>query len=680
MTGEAVHRALAGWAARFEWVRTAPRALRTVPSVLRLVWDAHRAYSVALVALVLAQGLQPVAALWITKLVIDAAVRAMGPDTAPTGMVAAAREVLGLVALAGLLTLAHRLVEPAATLVQTQLGDSLAREIQHRVLAKTNSLADISRFEDPSFYDSLQRAAGTETTYRPMGALLNMAAMLRLVVQLTALAAVVAAFGPMLVLVLLATAAPTFVLQLRGQVQAYAVTDSSVPEIRRMRYFGELIAGRDAAKELRLFDLAGFFFSRFLDAWAAFHRRFSELRLRHCRWSASISALTSLGNAGVYAYFVLLALARRVTLGDLALYTQAVGQFQSTLGELLRRGSDLYGALLYIGRIFEFLDAPPAMRVLPAGEARVVPLPLRRGVELRDVTFVYPGTDRPVLDRLNLRIAPGESIALVGENGAGKTTIVKLLTRLYDPTEGQVLVDGTDLRDLDLEQWRSRVAVIFQDFAQYHLPARMNIGLGDLARLDDLRAVEAAAARGGAAAVIQKLEDGYDTVLGRWLSATDSPVRSNVVVREGAELSSGEWQKIALSRAFMRVGGPYPPGGGAAPAGAQLLILDEPTAALDPQSEYDVYVRFHELTRGRSTLLISHRFSTVKMADRIVVLEHGRIVEEGSHDELAARGGTYADMYEKQAARYRQPHTRRPALDHPADGRMTGRAPRRRDT
>jgi ATP-binding cassette subfamily B protein len=269
------------------------------------------------------------------------------------------------------------------------------------------------------------------------------------------------------------------------------------------------------------------------------------------------------------------------------------------------------------------------------------PARLRAGIEFRNVGFRYPGTERDVLRELSLTVAPGECVALVGENGAGKTTIVKLITRLYDPTAGQVLVDGVDLRDHDLDDWRRQSGAIFQDFSRFHFTARENVGLGDVRRLDDLQAIAAAAGRGGAAPVIEKLPDGYDTVLSLWLFNAGSSK-----VNEGAELSGGEWQKVALSRGFMRSDdGAY--------TGAQLLILDEPTASLDTQSEYDVYLRFHELTKGKATLLISHRFSTVRMADRIVVLEDGRIKEQGTHAELVALGGTYADLYEKQASRYR---------------------------
>jgi len=507
-----------------------------------------------------------------------------------------------------------------------------------------NSLADISYFENPEFYDKLQRAHNV-SVYRPLNVMHGVVQIFRSLVQLVSMVTVLLVFQPMLVLVAVAMAVPSLVQQLKSQVQMWEITSWSVPEVRRMRYFAELISGKDSAKEVRLYGLGNYFLDRFQREFDAFHSRFRALRQRHCRWEMGTALVGELGSSAMFFWLVLQALARRVTLGDLSLYSQAVWQTNGLIGGLVRQLSSLYAEILFVGQLFEFLETPPAMLTAPAESAHRAPQPLQEGIALRDVTFRYPGSDRPVLEKLNLSIAPGESVALVGENGAGKTTIVKLLTRLYDPDEGQILVDGVDLKDHDLDDWRRQTAAIFQDFCKYHLSARENIGLGDLRRLNEQSAILHAAARGGAGSVVEKLPDGYETILGRWLFHSNSDR-----VDEGSELSGGEWQKVALSRGFMRSdGAPGPDGHG----GAQLLMLDEPTAALDTQSEYDVYLRFSELTRGKATLLISHRFSTVKMADRIVVLEHGRIIEEGTHTELVSLGGVYADLYEKQASRYR---------------------------
>jgi ATP-binding cassette, subfamily B, bacterial len=676
-------------------VAHAAATLRGVPRVLRLVWEAHPGYTAALGTLNVLQGLQPVAQAWLTKLVIDAVgagISGAPPPEAPwvetlspwalamgLGGVPLAPYALGLLIVWGLLTLASNALDPTSTLVQMQLGDRLAREMQTRIMVKANSFADVSYFENPSYYDSLQRAVN-DANHRPINVLAGVVSMFRTSVHLVGMLGVLLAHQPVLVALAFLLALPNLVAQFRSKLEVWAITSFSVPEIRKMSYFGELLTNPNPAKEVRLFGLERFFLDRFEREFRAFHERFRTARLRHCRWEVSVSLLTSLGNVAVYAYVLWQALARRITLGDFSLLSQAVWQVHDQVAQLVRQISNLYGDILFVGQLFTFLDAPVVMEVPAAVDAKRAPERLRTGMELRDVTFCYPGTERPVLDGLNLTIRPGECVAVVGENGAGKTTLVKLLTRLYDPTGGAILVDGVDLREMDLEGWRRRSAAIFQDFSKYHLPAKQNIGLGNLPLMEDSVAVEEAARRGGAMPLVERLPEKWDTVLGRWI--TDG-------FREGAELSGGEWQKVALSRAFMRNGGNgdgtvSAPENGAemdlgdgkqlrdgdhggaqlspsAPpsafrsrdAGAQLLILDEPTAALDTQSEYDVYLRFSELTKGKATLLISHRFSTVKMADRIVVIEDGRIVEEGSHAALMARGGAYADMYEKQASRYR---------------------------
>ncbi|MDQ3699970.1 MAG: ABC transporter ATP-binding protein/permease [Chloroflexota bacterium] len=681
-----------GVRARMARAGAALGTLSGLPRIFRLVWSAHPTLSIALAALNVVQGLVPVAQAWLTKMVIDLIGAAAG------GRAVAPAEVLWIAALFAAVAVAATAFEPTSTFVQVQLGDYLKKEIQTRILVKANSLADISYFEDPTFYDRLRRAQG-DSGYRPLNVLHGAVQIFRSLVHLGSMLAVLVAFQPVLAVVAVLLALPSLVQQLKSQVQFWEISNVSVPEVRRMRYFAEQITGKDSAAELRLYNLGGFFLDRFQREFDAFHTRMRALRRRQARWEAVTGTLAELGSSAMYAWLVLQALARRLTLGDMSLYAQAVWQANGQIGGLVRQLSGMYADILFVGQLFEFLETPAVMPVTPPGEGRLAPRPLGAGIELRNVTFRYPGTERAVLQDLSLRIAPGESVALVGENGAGKTTIVKLLTRLYDPTEGAILIDGTDLREHDLDDWRRQTAAIFQDFTRYHLSARENVGLGDVARVAEGGAIAAAAARGGAAGVIEQLPAGYDTVLGLWLFNAN-----NTKIEEGAEISGGEWQKVALSRGFMRSdddsagvassehasvrddasgeasaerydddpgadhapGEVVHPGAVAAPradvhpgegastgGGAQLLILDEPTASLDTQSEYDVYLRFHALTKGKATLLISHRFSTVRMADRIVVLEDGRIAEQGSHQELLRRGGTYADLYEKQASRYR---------------------------
>ena len=612
------------------------RALSGLPRTFQLVWDAHPALSIAMALLNAVQALVPVSLAWLTKLVIDLA------GVAVAGGSVTAEEVWRLAIVGAVISLIATAIDPTTTYVQIQLGDYLKKEIQLRILAKANSLADVSYFEDPVFYDRLRRAQG-DSVNRPFNVMNGSVQIFRALVHLVSMLAVLLVFQPGLVLVAVALAIPGLVQQFRSQVEHWEITNASIPEVRRMRYFAGLITGKGAAGELRLYDLGAYFLRRFEHELATFHARMRTMRRRQMGWEASTSALAELGSSAMYAWLVFQTLARRITLGDWSLLSQAVWQANTQIRELARLTSGMHADLLFVGQLFEFLETPPAMQVPSAGEGTLTPRPLQAGIEFRDVTFRYPGNERAVLEGLSLRVLPGESVALVGENGAGKTTIVKLMTRLYDPTEGQILIDGVDLREMDLPDWRGQSAAIFQDYTRYHLTARENVGLGDVTRIRDLASVASAAGRGGAAGVVEKLPEGYETVLGLWLFNAN-----NKKIEEGTELSGGEWQKVALSRGFMRSDDDA-----AGSSGAQLLVLDEPTASLDTQSEYDVYRRFHELTRGKATLLISHRFSTVRMADRIVVLDEGRIKELGSHAELMQLGGTYADLYEKQAARYR---------------------------
>ena len=636
-----------------ERVRSLAGTLRGVPRTLALVWAANPVLTIALTALNLAQGLQPVAHAWLSKLVVDAIgagfsgspppdapwLEAFAPIAAALGFgdVPLAPYALGLLLFWGALTLASSMMDPTISVIQMQLGDRLTREMQTRIIVKANSFADVSYFENPSYYDALQRAVN-DANHRPINVLAGIVSMFRSAVHLVGMLGVLLAFQPALVLAAFALAVPNLLAQFRSHVEIWAIQNFSVPEVRKMTYFVELLTSPNPAKEVRLYGLERHFRGRFEREFNAFRSRLHEARLRHCRWEVGVSAATAGGNAAILGYLLSRVLGRHISLGDFSLLAQATWQVHEQVAQLVRQISYLYGEVLFVGQLFIFLDAPVVMALPEPERAQPAPAKLERGIELRDVTFKYPGTERAVLDGLSLSIAPGESVAIVGENGAGKTTLVKLLTRLYDPTEGQILIDGVDLREIDLDGWRRRSGAIFQDFSRFHLPARQNVGIGNLAHLDNMEMVSAAAERGGAMPLVERLPEGWDTVLGRWISDSGT---------EGAELSGGEWQKVALSRAFMRHSDDLNN------TAAHLLILDEPTASLDTQSEYDVYLRFNDLTAGKATLLISHRFSTVKMADRIVVIEDGRIVEQGTHAELIALNGTYADLYEKQASRYR---------------------------
>ena len=623
-------------------LRAALGAFGATPRVLALVWRAQRGYAAALLGLSLLQGLHPLAEVWLAKQIVDGLATArLGPgdpwDSAPT--------LMGVVALRAGLAVLNAASQAPSRFVWQQLGDCLTRDVNRLILVKANSLRDIALFENPRFHDQLLKAQHEAGT-RPINMLRALTSALRTVLTLCSMLAVLGALGPGLVLVVVGATLPHVVVLFRQGGQQWQINDAMFPEVRKMGYLRRILTSQREAKEIRLFGLGDHFLSEYLRSFAEFHRRYATLRWQHWRWNTAFALLSGLGAAASYGYVVWLAALGAISVGGLVLYAGALAHVRSSLSDVLWQVGAFYRDALFSRNLFSFLDLAPTMEDVSPSARRPPAAQLTDGVELRNVGFAYPGVERAVLRDVSITIRPGQTVALVGENGAGKTTLVKLITRLYDPTSGQVLVDRVDLRQLDLDAWRRRIAVVFQDSAHYSLTARENIGVGNLALAHDEGAVRRAAALARADTVVERLPAGYDTVLGAGFAA----------VGRGAELSGGEWQKVALARAFMRVVSSASADGASgddgAGDGAQLLILDEPTAALDARAEHELYQRFRELTRGRATLLISHRFSTVRMADHIAVLEDGRITEQGSHDDLIARSGTYARLYAMQAERY----------------------------
>ncbi|HEX2033464.1 MAG TPA: ABC transporter ATP-binding protein [Chloroflexota bacterium] len=604
------------------------------PRLLDLVWRAHRGYALSATLLHAAQGVSPIVHAWLAKLVVDAIA---GAVTGPGDPWAAAPHVLALVAARSAYGLLDTASRAPAQLVWQQLSDYLTRDVQERILHKTNRLRDISYFESARYYDVLRKAQH-EAAFRPINLVSNLLTVLRALLALTLSGATLLALQPWLPLLLAASSLPHLIVQHRMRLETAALANSSIPEVRWMGYMQQVLTDKAEAKEVRLFGLGRYFLHEFQTAFDSYHARYSAQRFRHWRRQTALALLGTAAGAFGYSYVVVMAVWGRISVGDVILYTVALTAVQGAIEELVTYSTATYGANLFARNLFEFLDLPAALPEKRGPQARPVPRPLTSGVELRTVGFAYPGSARPVLREVSFAIRPGQTVALVGENGAGKSTLVKLLARLYDPTAGEILVDGLDLRELDLAAWRRQIGVTFQDFVRYSLVARENIGLGDVAEIEDLPAVQAAAVRGGAHEVVARLPNGYETMLGR---------RFKSIGNDGVDLSGGEWQKVALSRTFMRA--PSPAGA----EGAQLLILDEPTAALDARAEHELFERFRTLTRGKATLLISHRLSTVKLADAIVVLQGGRITEQGSHETLMARGGYYARLYAMQAERYR---------------------------
>jgi ATP-binding cassette subfamily B protein len=591
------------------------RALNNVPPLFRMVWESAPKAVVASLFLRLIISLTPVAMLAVTRVIIDSIYSLTSRHAVlPHFFWWLVVLEFGLATLAAILA---RLID----FCDTVLADKFTRHISTRIMEHASRL-DLTRFEDPIFSDKMERAR-VQGTDRVM--LIQMTG--RLVqegITTVSLAAGIFLFSPWLLFFLFICVLPAFVGETHFAFLGYSLNFEQTAARRRMEYLRILAGSKESAKELKLFGLGPFLVQRYKSLSDNLHRQTVELAKSKLLFGGLLTALGTLGYYGTYAYVIYEAVTGALTLGQLTFLAGAIAGASANIQTFFSTFSGIADQALFMTDLLDFFAVQPQIVTKPG--ALVAPRPIRSGIEFKNVWFTYPGSRTPVLRGINFRLEPHERIALVGENGQGKTTIAKLLTRLYDPTEGQVLLDGIDLREYDTEDWWNEIGVIFQDFMRYDMTAAENIAVGRIQACDNLVRIQAAAKKSYAENVIRKLPREYDQLLGCRFEG-------------GFELSGGEWQKIALARAHLR--------------DAQLLILDEPTAALDARSEREVYERFTELTRDRTTLLISHRFSAVRMADRIFVLAGGQVAEEGSHDFLVNTGGRYAEMFELQAAGYR---------------------------
>jgi len=605
--------------ARLQELRKNARATASgVPRALKLVWESHRGLTISMAILSILSGVVPTATAWISKLLIDGVVAAVNTG----GRADRVDNVVWLVVIQLGLFAGSSLLQTIRNINQQALQELTANRVQLMLMQHANRL-DLSFFENPKFYDTLQQAQ-REATYRPLAMVEQVFSLGRSLITFLSMIALIVRLGPIVAVVALLAPIPSFIASSRYGWQGFMMSRRQSPDRRRMVYYLDLLTKDTYNKEIKLFGLGAHFIRRWKTIADRFYRENRGLVARRYLMGFAWGSLTTIVTSGTYLYVALQTIAGRLTLGDLTFYTQAVGSVQSSLGSILGSLSDMYENNLYLTNLFDFLDYTPAIQSPP--DARQLVLPLQQGLEFRHVSFTYPGKTEPALQDVSFVIRPDETVALVGQNGAGKTTIVKLLTRLYDPDAGQILLEGYDLREYDLDSLHNAIGVLFQDYVTYFFSAGENIGVGRLAEIENRDLIEHSAAKSGADGVIGRLPLGYDTTLGRWFD-------------EGYQLSGGEWQKIALARGFMR--------------DAELLILDEPTASLDARAEYEIFARMKELTEGKMAVFISHRFSTVRLADRIFVLEHGTLTEAGTHQELLARAGTYADLFNLQAAAYR---------------------------
>ena len=600
-------------------------AMRNLPPFLRQVWQTSPGLTLASLCLRLLRALLPVAMLYVGKLIIDEAVRLAGAGAMPPLGEALASghldTLLELLALELGIAIASDLLGRVVSYADTLLSELFTNATSVRLMEHAAEL-DLEDFEDPELQDKLDRAR--RQTMGRMNLMSQLLGQAQDMVTVISFAAGLVAYAPWLIALLALALVPAFLGESHFNTLGYSLNYSWTPERRQLDYLRQVGASVETAKEVKIFNLHRFLIDRYKLLAGRFYQANRRLARKRALWGTVLAALGTLGYYAAYAYIAWRTIRGDFSIGDLTFLSGSFLRLRQLLEGLLTGFSQVAGQALYLDDLFSFFAIEPEIRSRP--DALPVPRPIRQGFVFENVGFRYPDAGRWAVRHLDFQLRAGEVIALVGENGAGKTTLVKLLARLYDPDEGRILLDGRDLRDYDLDDLRANMGVIFQDFVRYHLTAGENIGVGQVDAMPDTARIRDAARRALADEVIDALPEGYGQLIGRRF-------------KNGVDLSGGQWQKIAIARAYMR--------------DAQVMILDEPTAALDARAEFEVFQRFKELSEQRTAVLISHRFSSVRMADRILVLADGRIEASGTHAELMAQGGRYAELFELQAAGYR---------------------------
>ncbi|HAA58299.1 MAG TPA: ABC transporter permease [Myxococcales bacterium] len=582
---------------------------------MQLVWQTSQKLTLALMSLTLLAGVLPGATAYISKLIVDSVLDAAKQNT-PEARWTAFSYVIITVVLVVALTAAQR----GITICQSLLRALLGHRVNLLILEKAQELS-LSQFEDAEFYDKMTRAR-REASRRPLSLVTKTFGLIQNGITLSMYGVLLLQFSWWAVLILILAALPSFIAEAKFSGEAFRLFRWRVPETRQQSYLEMLLAREDFAKEVKLFGLGEIFLKRYTEIFKKLYSEDRDLTIRRGFWGFVLGLLSTLTLYAAYAWIVWATIIQRISIGEMTMYILVFRQGQSAISAVLSSVGQMYEDNLYLSNLYEFLEteAPPAK-----GDATEGPSP-GDGVRFEHVSFAYPGNAEPALEDVSFHIKPGQKLALVGENGSGKTTLIKLLTRLYEPTSGKITLDGLDLQDWDVHALQQRIGVIFQDFVRYQFIVGENIGVGQQEVMQDEEAWKQAAEKGMADVFIDKMPDGYQTQLGRWF-------------KDGRELSLGQWQKIALSRAFVR-------------ESADIIVLDEPTASMDAEAEATIFARFRELTKEQMAILISHRFSTVRMADYIVVLHHGRVIEAGSHEALLEQDGRYAHLFTLQAAGY----------------------------